>query len=318
MAKRRVHEDSELILNNAFNGLYHFCISWKEIIFEYITDWRTIVEGHVSIVKVCGFTNPGFFREYLENLFEEPWDGYIKSLQKKKINLQLDHIKSMLLLVEDFKALTISTFPFEGKQFKRLNKWILTEEGKGLERENALADEKVLTYAEPYADAFLEAMSQFKSKLEYTKHYLENQSSLQRPIVKSPKTRLSFHYIEYSPVKDSIGYGKLDKLYNSLMDKKYLHSSTKDSVFIKAFSGSRVVKYIIWIKGKGEFLYFVQALKDQKKVDNTNDLLHWKFACDCFKWRDGTNFTRDSLRWGKIPKNAEESLRFLDSIIEAL
>jgi len=107
----------------------------------------------------------------------------------------------------------------------------------------------------------------------------------------------SFKYIHFDTDPDN-----LTDLFNSLINKKLIHSETTLPNFKRIFSGQPITNPIIWTGNISELNYFIKLIHNTNKSVDYLKQHHWEVAVRCFVDNSENEFDRKQLKEQKKPK----------------
>ena len=305
MADNNIDKDADLTLELVFNDLYNFFRQTHLISFEYIHD-RKVVQ-FLSLpsfnIKVDNIPSPSLYQMHIRELIDNNFPSYISYLMVKKPSVRIVQINGLIDEIEDYIGYIYKDINYEGNSFGIFKNYKLEGENADWRMELFERRHDILECAEPFVKSMVSALSNFTNRLEQTKQDFAFNSYKFKYIETSAT---SFKYLEFSRIKASSGYLKMQKLYYELKDTYTLiPEATNFSNFIKVFSGEEVTKPIKWLDPRISTLhYFIKQLNISGKIQDTKNK-HYEIACNCFIDYNGNRYNQARLKRQKRPTNTD-------------
>lgn len=264
MPNKKIDIDPDLTLNYSFHDLYAFFVQREiPIEYEYIHDQSELLlfpKKTIRILKVSGFASIHGFRNHVRKLIDSTFELYLSNLLKKRKFLRISQIEGLIEELEEYIDWIFPDFESENNTHKRFAwyklegknvEWVITD----YERIN-----KILINAEPYVLSSIDLFNELKQRLLNTKHDFDS-SAFKFNHITSPIK--SYKYIHYSLDKNSIGYIKMNELWEGLKhEPKYIAENTSFANFHRIFSGMEVKVPIEWINPNINTLhYFITIVR---------------------------------------------------------
>jgi hypothetical protein len=267
---------------------------------KYFPRLNRIRPGHFEIkyqhpYQIGGYSSVGAFQNMIQSLFEVDFQAFYDSLIKLDRWTQIQTIEGLIVEIKELKSRLISSFTFEGKDYKMFLRPELVRR-KESEKDNK---KLVLIEVEQFTLVFVEEMEILTGKLLFVKYDIELKGH-KVPSKKRGGSFLSFPYIKYS-----YGLINLKNLREGLVDTRLICECPQKD-FDLIFSGKNINAPVKWKGNINELFYFINAINNDTilKVEISQP---WILTCKCFTKEDGTYYRPESVRdVRKAPVNAKK------------
>lgn len=243
-------------------------------------------------------------RENLINLDPTQQSLYIDILKNKIKNTPFYNFQESSInhWLEKYKE-SKENFPFfnKGKLYKDLNSfayWHLLKEKEHLYLEELQYD--FFCYG---------SMIEAKKMIDFIDDLINPKEKIKFNKSKSIENSNSFKYKHYT---NQLSH--LTDFMAALKKHKFIAEETELTSFRKIFSGSEVVKKVLWTGNISQLFYFIKYLHYESDKIDVLKKGPWFVAVNCFEMEEGKVINRERLRKQQKPANLDEIEKIINNL----